>query len=71
MAQEEVYTNEEAYTIFEEEILLMMLSEKPQYQNDQVEVSDPYQDSSSGPCRTWRERESLINIKLGRKKGGD
>ena len=51
--------------------LLMMLSEKPQYQNDQVEVSDPYQDSSSGPCRMWRERESLINTKLGRKKGGD
>ena len=50
MAKEEVYTKEDAYTIFEEEILLMMLSEKPQYQNDQVVVSDPYQDSSSRQC---------------------
>ena len=46
----------------------MMLSKKPQYRNDQVNVSDPYQDSSSGLCRLWRERESLINTELGRKK---
>ena len=37
--------------------LLMLLSKKPQYRNDQVDVSDPYQDSSSGQCRMWRERE--------------
>ena len=28
--------------------LLMLLSEKPQYRNDRVDVSDPYQDPSSG-----------------------
>ena len=37
--------------------LLMLLSEKPQYRNDQINVSDPYQDSSSGQCQMWRERE--------------
>ena len=26
----------------------MLLSEKPQYRNDRVDVSDPYQDPSSG-----------------------
>ena len=44
---------------------LMLLSEKPQYRNDQVDVSDPYQDSSSGQCQMWRERESLINTGTG------
>ena len=43
----------------------MLLSEKPQYRNDQVDVSDPYQDSSSGPCRMWRERESMIHTGTG------
>ena len=40
-------------------------SEVKKYQNDQVNVSDPYQDSLSGQCRMWREREPMINTGTG------